>query len=140
PSAGIVCADVVLYGIGRFGGRRLFAMRWFRWILKPERRQRLERRFEKHGVKILIAARFLPPLRTGVFLIAGTIRFSFARFLLADALFATVGVAILFFGGTTVMHLLNQAKHWLLYAAALAAVVYGLYRYYRYLQRRELQT
>jgi membrane protein DedA with SNARE-associated domain len=38
-SFGIVSADVVLYGIGRLWGQRLFQTRWVKWLLHPERRQ-----------------------------------------------------------------------------------------------------
>jgi membrane protein DedA with SNARE-associated domain len=138
-SAGIVSADVVLYGIGRLWGQRLFEFRWVRWVLKPERRQRLERRFHNHGIKLLIAARFLPPLRTGVFMVAGTIRFSFARFLAADVIFAVLGVGALFFCGTWVIALLHQLGHWVLFVLAPLVALYALYRYFRFLKRRELQ-
>lgn len=136
-SAGIVCADLTLYGIGRLWGKHLFETRWVKWLLKPERRQRIEHRFEQHGMKILVAARFLPPLRTGVFMIAGTIRYSLVSFLIADIVFAIVGVGIFFFSGTWLIQWIEQAGHWLLYAVVAVLAVYGLYRYYRYLHDRE---
>src|SRR6266566_5702985 len=46
--AGIVAADMVLYGIGRLWGRRLFDYRWVQRIVKPERRQRIEDKFHGH--------------------------------------------------------------------------------------------
>jgi membrane protein DedA with SNARE-associated domain len=138
-SLGIVSADVVLYGTGRLWGQKLFEFRWVKWVLKPERRQRLEGRFHEHGIKILIAARFLPPLRTGVFMIAGSIRYSFVRFLLADGVFAVIGVGLFFFCGTWLIDLIGRAKHWLVFVAAALVAVYVLYRYYRYLRRRELR-
>jgi membrane protein DedA with SNARE-associated domain len=138
-SLGIVSADIVLYGIGRLWGRHLFELRWVQWILPPQRRQGLEERFHEHGIKILIAARFLPPLRTGVFMIAGTIGFPFLRFLIADLLFATIGVGAIFFGSKWLIDILGQATHWLIYAAVIAVAGYLLYRYYRYLKQRELR-
>ena len=138
-SLGIVAADVVLYGIGRFFGPRLFQFRWVRWVLKPERRRRLEQRFEQHGIKILIAARFLPPLRTGVFMIAGTIHFSFLAFLTADALFATIGVGAIFFCSKWLIGLMHLVGHWLVYTVVPLLVMYALYRYYRFLRQRELR-
>jgi membrane protein DedA with SNARE-associated domain len=136
-SLGIVCADMVLYSIGRLWGKNLFELRWVRWILKPERRRLLEERFHTHGIKILIAARFLPPLRTGVFMIAGSIRYSFVRFLTADGIFAVIGVGIVFFCGTWLIDLIGRAQHWLVFAAAGAVGLFLLYRYYRYLRKRE---
>jgi len=73
-----------------------------------DRRKRLEQKFHDHGVKLLIAARLLPPLRTGVFLIAGTIRYPFLRFLAADGGFAVLGVGVLFFCGTWLLHYVHQ--------------------------------
>jgi membrane protein DedA with SNARE-associated domain len=137
-SAGIVCADTTLYAIGRLWGQGLLNSRWGRWLLKPERRVRIQQRFAAHGIKILVAARFLPPLRTGVFIIAGTIHYSFVNFLIADAVFAVVGVGLFFFCSTWLIDLVNLAGHWLVFAVVAAVVVYALYRYYRYLRRREV--
>ncbi|MCI0702592.1 MAG: VTT domain-containing protein, partial [Planctomycetia bacterium] len=94
---GIVCADCVLYGVGWKWGPKLFEFRWVQWVLSVERRKRIEHKFNQHGIKLLLLARFLPPLRTGVFLIAGASRYSFVKFLLADVLYAVVGVGLFFF-------------------------------------------
>jgi membrane protein DedA with SNARE-associated domain len=136
-SAGIFCADATLYAVGRRWGGRLFEFRWVRAVLQPERRQRLEARLNDHGVKLLIAARLLPPLRTGVFLIAGAVRYPFARFLLADGAFAVLGVGVLFFCGTGLVDLVNRVGSRVLWVAVPAVLVYLSYRYFRYLQRRE---
>ena len=39
---------------------RILDLRWMRLILSPERRQRLEDRFRRHGMKFLLLARVLP--------------------------------------------------------------------------------
>jgi len=104
---GIVCADAVLYGVGRRWGTRLFDYRWVKRVMSAERRQRIERKFHTHGVKLLLLARFLPPLRTGIFLIAGAARFSFVKFLLADLTYAVFGVGLFFWGGTWLIDLLK---------------------------------
>jgi membrane protein DedA with SNARE-associated domain len=138
-SAGIVCADLTLYGIGRLWGQRMFQTRWFKWLLRDERRPRIETRFHEHGVKLLMAARFLPPLRTGVFIIAGTIRFSFVRFLIADGLFAVIGVGAIFLIATWIIERIHQWGHWLPFVIVGLLAAYALYRYYRYLRRREMK-
>ncbi len=139
-SLGILCADMVLYGVGRLCGRRLFEYRWVQRIVKPERRQRFEAGFHDHGIKVLITARFLPPLRTGVFVMAGALRYSFLRFLIADGIYAALGVPVFFFAGAGVVHLLHQlGGHWFVYVAAAAVGVYLLVRYYRHLRERELR-
>jgi membrane protein DedA with SNARE-associated domain len=140
--SGIVYADLVLYGVGRRWGPRLFEYRWVQRFLKKERRQRLEVRFHRHGIKMLILARFLPPLRTGVFLIAGATRYSLAKFLIADLVYAVFGVGLFFLAGSWVVEQLDRVRHlaghWAVYAVAVPAAGYGLYRYYRYLRAREL--
>jgi membrane protein DedA with SNARE-associated domain len=139
-AVGIICADAVLYGVGRRWGPRLFQYRWVQKVMSAERRGRVEARFTRHGIKILLLARLLPPLRTGIFLIAGAAKYSFAKFLLADAIYGVVGVGVFFFGGTWLVDLIKQTGHWAVYVAAVPAVVYGLYRYFRYLKRQELKA
>src|SRR5262249_50914948 len=105
---GIVCADAALYGIGRTSGPHIFDFRLVKRVISDQRRKRIERKFAAHGVRILLMARLLPPLRTGIFIMAGAIRFSFVRFLLADLAYAVVGVGVLFFAGQWVIAL----AHW----------------------------
>jgi len=136
---GIICADTTLYGLGRWWGPHLFEYRWVRRIVKPDRRRRIEDRFKQHGLKLLLTARLLPPLRTGVFLLAGALRYSFATFLLADAIYAVVGVGLLFFLGAGLVEVLHRLGHWGWYLGAGAIVLYLLYRYFRYLQAREVK-
>jgi membrane protein DedA with SNARE-associated domain len=85
-------------------------------------------------------ARLLPPLRTGVFLIAGSIRYSFVRFLIADAIYGVVGVGLIFFGGTGLLALMHQLGDWALFAVGGAAVLVGQFFFYRYLRRLELKA
>jgi len=137
---GIVLADCVLYGVGRQWGPKLFEYRWVQKVMSAERRQRIQHRFEQHGIKILLLARFLPPLRTGVFLISGATRYAFPKFLLADAVYAVFGVGLFFLGGTWLVELIKQSGHVAVYILAVPAVGYGLYRYYRFLKARELKA
>jgi membrane protein DedA with SNARE-associated domain len=132
-SLGIMAADLVLYGIGRLWGHKVLASRWVARILDEEKRQQIERRFHQHGMKFLLVARLLPPLRTGVFIVAGTIRFSLLEFLIADAIYGVVGVGLVFFGGTAIVALIHQVGYWLL--AVLGAIVAGAVFYYFYRRR-----
>lgn len=134
---GILAADCVLYGIGRRLGPRLFEYRWVQSVLSAERRQRLEGKIHQHGIKLLLLARFLPPLRLGVFLITGAARYSFVKFILADLVYCVAGVGVLFFGGSWIMELLKGVGHSAIWFVAAPVALYGLYRYFRYLQRKE---
>ncbi|MBN9518424.1 DedA family protein [bacterium] len=135
---GILAADCVLYGIGRRLGPRLFEYKWTQRVLSAERRQRLEGKIHEHGIKLLIMARFLPPLRLGVFLITGAARYSFVKFVIADVIYGVVGVGIFFFGGSWLIEMLKQIGYTAVWFVAVPATVYGLYRYYRYLKKKEV--
>lgn len=93
---GVVLSDGLLYGMGRFWGRRLLEKRWMRRFLPDERRRRIEKNFQEYGVLVLLFARFLPTIRSPIFIMAGIMRVSFTRFLLADGLYAIPGVSLLF--------------------------------------------
>jgi membrane protein DedA with SNARE-associated domain len=94
---GVVISDILLYGVGRFWGPRLLETRGMKKLVPPERRQRIEDNFHKYGVFVLLFARFLPTIRSPIFIMAGIMRLSFGRFVLADGLYALPGVSLLFF-------------------------------------------
>jgi membrane protein DedA with SNARE-associated domain len=137
---GIVAADSVLYIVGRQWGMKIFKFRWVQKIISEERRLRLEGHFSNHGMKLLVLARFLPPVRTGIFLIAGATRSSFVKFLIADLIYAVVGVGMFFFFGTWIISLIHRFESIALFILAFAATCYGLYLYYKLLRRREYAT
>src|SRR5262245_47662158 len=51
---GIIGTDVVLYSIGRFGGRRFLDSRIGKYFISQERRNKLAGGFTRHGVKFLL--------------------------------------------------------------------------------------
>jgi membrane protein DedA with SNARE-associated domain len=140
---GIVASDLVLYTIGRFGGRRLLEAPLLQRLAPPARRQQIEEGFHKHGVKILLTARLLPGVRTGVFMTAGAIRFPWVKFLIADGLYAIPGSGTIFFlafwfveWAVVFVAELHKAQHWVLAAAIVLGGGYGLYRYLRFQRSR----
>jgi membrane protein DedA with SNARE-associated domain len=95
--AGVVIADGLLFGIGRYFGVQLLEFRWVqKRLLPPEKRARIEGNFHRYGVKILLAARFLPGIRAPIFITAGIMRLPLSLFILADGLYAVPGVTLLF--------------------------------------------
>jgi membrane protein DedA with SNARE-associated domain len=134
--AGILCADTVLYFLGRWWGEKLLTSRWVRWLLPEDKQRRLQARLRKTGFPILLLARILPPARTGVFLIAGTARVPLLQFLIADLIYVVFGVGIIFFGGAWVIGTLRKADYWLVGITAGGVAFYVLYRAYRYFRRQ----
>src|SRR5262245_19453877 len=123
---GIVAADCVLYGVGRQWGMQIFKYQWVQKVISEERRLRLQGHFAKRGMMLLVLARFLPPLRTGVFLIAGATRYSFLKFLIADLIYAVVGVGLFFFFGTWIVTLLDRFESTAVFIIAILVMGYGL--------------
>lgn len=94
---GVVTCDAFLYGIGRWSGPPLLEKPWIqRYFVSPDKRAKIERNFQKYGVRILLGVRLLPGVRAPVFVMAGVVRLPLTRFLLADGLYAIPGVTLLF--------------------------------------------
>jgi membrane protein DedA with SNARE-associated domain len=89
-SSAILIGDSVPYWLGRIYGMRALQSRWARRVLHPERFARLEARFERHRDWATFFLRFLPGARIAGYFVVGTLRMSYLRFMVIDAL----GVAI----------------------------------------------
>jgi len=130
--AGVLVGDSTMFLLGRhFGGR---IMRWplVARLLTPERYAKVQEKFERYGNRLMFVARFLPGMRTAVFITAGaTHRVGFFRFLLLDGMAAAISVPIWvylgYFGAhnhewlTMWIHR-GQTGLWLAIAAAIAVV------------------
>jgi membrane protein DedA with SNARE-associated domain len=137
--AGVVISDALLYGIGRAWGPRLLEWRWIRTrLIPPERRNRIEENFRKYGVKILLFARFLPAIRSPIFITAGIMRVRFSRFLLADGIYAIPGVTLLFSLGFWFTDQFKKAvervESYRPVLVVVALVAFGSYLLYHFLQ------
>jgi membrane protein DedA with SNARE-associated domain len=96
----VVIGDGMLYGVGRCFGPRILKNAWIqKYVLPPERLEKIEGNFQKHGIKILLFARLTPGIRAPIFMTAGILRLSLPLFILADGLYAIPGVCLLFFLG-----------------------------------------
>jgi membrane protein DedA with SNARE-associated domain len=95
--AGVVISDGLLYGIGRYFGPKILEWRLIKRILPPQKREQIEKNFHQYGVLTLLFARFLPAIRSPIFITAGIMRLSFAKFVIADGIYAIPGVSLLFF-------------------------------------------
>ncbi|MGH3244666.1 MAG: DedA family protein [Trebonia sp.] len=121
-----VVGDNIGYAIGRFGGRALVD-RWGKYVfLTPERLDKAEAFFERHGSKIITIARFVEGLRQANGLIAGITGMHWLRFLIFNALGAALWVgawvSIGYFAGQHITTLYNAITTYSLYVA-IAVVV-----------------
>lgn len=68
---GVLAGDAFLYTIGRIYGRRAFTLPVIRTIMTPRRIALAERKIMRNSKFICFIARFLPGLRSPIFLMAG---------------------------------------------------------------------
>ncbi|MGD9645430.1 MAG: DedA family protein [Pirellulales bacterium] len=94
---GALAGDCLMYAVGyHFGHGILRENRWVgRWV-HPEREARVERLIARHGLKVLLAARFVMGLRSTVYLAAGVLRIPFRRFIIVDVFCATAVISVVF--------------------------------------------
>ena len=93
--AGVLAGDATMFLIGRLYGPRVRRLKFVRKILTPSRFRMVQGKFARYGNWVLFVARFLPGLRSPIFLTAGmTRRIPFWRFLLLDGLAALISVPV----------------------------------------------
>ena len=98
--AGVLVGDSTMYWGGRIFGYRIQRLRLFRKILSPRRFSQIQKKFKKYGLGLLFVARFLPGLRSPIFLVAGmSRRISFWAFILMDGFAASISVPVWIYMG-----------------------------------------
>jgi membrane protein DedA with SNARE-associated domain len=91
--AGVLLGDALMFLVGRYFGARAMRLRWVAALLTPRRYAQVQEKFDRYGNRLMFIARFLPGMRTAVFLSAGmTQRVSFLRFALFDGFAALISV------------------------------------------------
>jgi membrane protein DedA with SNARE-associated domain len=90
---GVLLGDSIVFLIGYLFGVHALRWRWVAHLLTPRRHAQVKAKFVRYGNRLMFVARFLPGLRTAVFLTAGmSHRVSFLRFLAFDGLAALLSV------------------------------------------------
>ena len=124
---GALVGDAAMYGIGyRWGHGLLHRHPKLSKLFGADREETFERAIERHGLKVLLLARFMVGVRGPVYLAAGVVRMPFLRFLLWDLVCATLVVGAFFglayFFGEEIADLLSDAEIGLT-VVVIAAVV-----------------
>jgi membrane protein DedA with SNARE-associated domain len=92
---GVLVGDAAMFLLGHRHGARV--LRWppVARLLTPARYAQVQEKFARYGNRLLFLARFLPGMRTAVYVTAGaTHRVSFLRFLVLDGLAAMISVPV----------------------------------------------
>jgi membrane protein DedA with SNARE-associated domain len=137
---GAIIGNQIGYWIGNRAGRP-FVLKWGRFVkLTPERLERVERLFVRHGGKAIFAARFFSVSRTLEALVAGISRMRFGTFLLYSVLGGAVWATAVVLAGYLFGESWGSAQHWSgrapLLLALLLAVTTGSYLAHRWTTSR----
>ena len=114
--AGVLIGDATMYFIGKIFGYRIQRFKPMRKVLTPERFASVQEQFSKYGIWVLFAARFMPGLRSPIFMAAGmSQRVPFIHFLLMDGLAALISVPVWiylgYFCAQSIPELIEKVKH-----------------------------
>ncbi len=134
---GLLCADSIIFHIGKKYGRRIVTHPRFHRFLSPRRLAELEGKFIRRGVWFILIGRHLAGLRIQIFLAAGVMRMQYPKFIAADAISAlftiTLMVGIGYVGGSSLEVLrkdMTRIEHVALLGVSILATGYVLYKYF----------
>ncbi|HUA80709.1 MAG TPA: DedA family protein [Dyella sp.] len=90
---GVLLGDAGMFLLGHHFGVHMLQWRPIALLMPPRRYAQMQEKFERYGNRLMFFARFLPGMRTAVYITAGaTHRVSFWRFLLLDGVAALISV------------------------------------------------
>ena len=93
--AGVLVGDGIMFLLGRHFGEQILRFKPVRKLMPPKRYAQVQEKFDKYGNYVLFVARFLPGLRSPIFLTAGMSgKVSFWRWLVMDGIAALISVPI----------------------------------------------
>ncbi|MDF7676674.1 DedA family protein [Neisseriaceae bacterium ESL0693] len=150
--AGVIIGDGLMFTAGRIFGQRILKVRFVRRIMTPKRYAQVQDKFDKYGNRVLFVARFLPGLRTPIYLTAGISgKISHWQFLIMDGLAAMISVPIWIYLGSYgaenidwLMRKMHQFQAGLYIILALGAIwlIYRVWKKYHrmaFLRRKRAQ-
>ena len=112
--SGLLISDFFLFWVGKKYGRMLVLHKRFQKIISPDQLSRLEEKFKRRGVWVVLIGRHFLGLRAQIFLVAGVMRMSAIKFLLADGATSLLTIALMsgmgYAGGNSVEILKKNVK------------------------------
>lgn len=141
--AGIIGGDICLYWIARRYGMNITRVPIIGKHVTLTRIAKVQRWFDKYGVGVVAVGRLFAGVRGAMVITAGTIKFNFWKFLIADGLAAIISGGLFMLLGHYVGKSLNdktiaEFKHWFIAGAIVLACVLVAYLIWRHKQHRRL--
>lgn len=132
---GVLTGDAFMFFLGKVYGKKAFKFPVIRTILTPERIQLAEQKIRRNSKFICFTARFLPGLRSPVFLTAGAMGVSPLTFFTLDGFAALISVPVwIFLGhwfGENIDQALKVAKEIQLFIFVGLVLIIGGYFIYK---------
>ena len=136
--SGLLISDFFLYWVGKKYGRMLVLHKRFQKIISPEQLSRLEEKFRRRGMWVVLVGRHFLGLRAQIFLVAGVMRMSATKFLLADAATSLLTIALMggigYAGGNSIEILKQNVKrieHVAILILAILVTAWILYKSFK---------
>jgi membrane protein DedA with SNARE-associated domain len=135
---GLLITDFSLYVVGKKYGRSIVEHKRFHKIISPDRLSKLEEKFEKWGGLVIFLGRHVWGLRAQIFLVAGVMKMSAIKFLMADGIAAFFTIALWggigYLGGNSLQVLkkdVTRIEH--IGVVVLVLLLFGgiIFRYFR---------
>ncbi len=124
---GIYVGDLFLYFVGRLFGEQLLTHRPFRWMISRESLIASEKWFQKQGVWVILACRFMPGTRLPVYVAAGVLKAPFLMvstvLILAAVLWVPILVAASSWIGDHMLVVYERYEQWAVWML-IAAIVF----------------
>ncbi|MEY2987812.1 MAG: hypothetical protein RJB13_1333 [Pseudomonadota bacterium] len=124
---GVLIGDGLVFAFGRVYGQKVFEFRLIKKIMTPSRLESVQLKLAKHGRWIVFAARFIPGLRTPIFLTTGaTGQVSLIQFFILDGLAALISVPVWVYLGYLGAERREWLVHWLQRGQSATLTVFGI--------------
>ena len=138
--SGLLMTDFLLYSVGKKYGRRIVEHKRFQKILTSDRLGKLENKFKKWGPLVVFFGRHLLGLRAQIFLVAGVMRMSWEKFLIADATSALLTITLWgglgYLGGNSIQAFRREITGIEQMVMVILATLVGSWLLLRYLKKR----
>ncbi|HEV8608313.1 MAG TPA: DedA family protein [Tepidisphaeraceae bacterium] len=132
--AGIIGGDCVLYFLGRRYGLNITRVPFVGKHVTTARIEKAEKLFEKWGIWVVAIGRLFAGIRGAMVVAAGTIRYNFIKFIIADGLAALVSGGMFMFLGYKVgqnIDKITKYKEWIALGFVIAGVLALIYFIWR---------
>ena len=138
--SGLLITDFLLYSAGKKYGRRLVEHKRFQKIITAGRLAKLEKKFKKWGPLVVFFGRHVLGLRAQIFLVAGVLKMSWKKFLVADGTSAFITITLWgglgYAGGNHIDTLRRDITNIEFILTVSLAILVGSVLFFRYLKKR----